>query len=102
MVTIINYTRRRKEDGTTFFVLEVHGGIEFIQSKTTGQYYAAAKRCFIPATFEEEVCKSLKGTMIKGSIEKLNVNLIDIPLNNLERLLFLSINMSIIQRKKMF
>ena len=33
MVTIINYTRRRKEDGTTFFVLEVHGGIEFIQSK---------------------------------------------------------------------
>ena len=45
MVTIINYTRRRKEDGTTFFVLEVHGGIEFIQSKTTGQYYAAAKRC---------------------------------------------------------
>lgn len=70
MVTIINYTRRRKEDGTTFFVLEVHGGIEFIQSKTTGQYYAAAKRCFIPATFEEEVCKSLKGTMIKGSIEK--------------------------------
>ena len=70
MVTIANYKTRQKEDGTRFCVLELHSGIELLQSKTTGQYYATAKKCYIPATFDESVCRSLKGTMMKGSIEK--------------------------------
>ena len=40
MVTITNYTKRKKEDGTTFCVLEINSGIKLIQSQTTGQYYA--------------------------------------------------------------
>jgi len=70
MVTITNYTKRKKEDGTTFCVLEINSGIELIQSKSTGQYYATAKKCYIPATFDEAVCRSLKGTMMQGCIKK--------------------------------
>lgn len=70
MVTITNYTKRKKEDGTTFCVLEINSGIELIQSQSTGQYYATAKKCYIPATFDEAVCRSLKGTMMQGSIKK--------------------------------
>ena len=44
MVTIINYKTRTKEDGTEFFLLEVQGGLEMVQSKTTNQYYATAKK----------------------------------------------------------
>lgn len=70
MVTITNYTKRKREDGTAFCVLEINSGIELLQSQTTGQYYATAKKCFIPATFDEAVCRSLKGTMMKGDIIK--------------------------------
>lgn len=70
MVTITNYTKRKKEDGTTFCVLEINSGIELIQSQSTGQYYATAKKCYIPATFDEAVCRSLKGTMMQGCIKK--------------------------------
>lgn len=70
MVTITNYLKRKKEDGTTFCVLEINSGIELIQSQTTGQYYATAKKCYIPATFDEAVCRSLKGTMMQGCIKK--------------------------------
>ena len=42
MVRIINYKQRDKEDGTSFFVLEIQGGIEMVQSKETGNFYATA------------------------------------------------------------
>ncbi|WMC07178.1 hypothetical protein [Elizabethkingia anophelis] len=70
MVTITNYKTRKREDGTNFYVLELQSGIELIQSKTTGHYYATTKKCYIPATFDESVCKSLKGTEMSGSIQK--------------------------------
>ena len=70
MVTIVNYKRRRKEDGSDFLVLELQSGIEMIQSKTTGKYYATSKRCYIPATFDEYVCKSILGSQMKGNIVK--------------------------------
>ncbi len=38
MVTIVNYKERQKDDGTSFFVLELQGGIEMTQSKTTGMF----------------------------------------------------------------
>jgi hypothetical protein len=60
MVTIINYTRRRKEDGTTFFVLEVHGGIEFIQSKTTGNIMSLLKDVLFQLLLKKKFVKVLK------------------------------------------
>ncbi|WP_412985625.1 hypothetical protein [Pontimicrobium sp. IMCC45349] len=70
MVTIINFKERQKEDGTTFFVLELQGGIEMVKSKETGNFYATAKRAFIPSTFDKDVCTSLIGTKMPGGIVK--------------------------------
>jgi hypothetical protein len=70
MVRIINYKARQKEDGTTFCVLEVQGGIEMVLSQKTNQYYATAKKTFISSTFDEETCKALIGTELQGSVQK--------------------------------
>lgn len=70
MVTIINFKERNKEDGTSFFVLELQGGIELVQSQKTGQFYATAKKAYISSTFDELTCKALIGTQMQGEIEK--------------------------------
>ncbi|MVO08558.1 hypothetical protein GOQ30_05205 [Flavobacterium sp. TP390] len=70
MVTIINFKERNKEDGTSFFVLEVQGGIEMVQSKVTGNFYATAKKAYLPSTFDAMTCQALIGTQMQGSIEK--------------------------------
>ena len=70
MVRIINYKSRQKEDGTEFYVLEIQGGIEMVKSKETGNFYATAKKAYIPSTFDEEVCSALIGTEMPGSIIK--------------------------------
>lgn len=73
MVKIINYKEREKEDGTTFFTLEIQGGVELIQSKETGNFYATIRRASIPTTFDENTCKSIIGTEIEGEIVKIEV-----------------------------
>ena len=70
MVTIINYKERQREDGTSFFVLEVQGGIEMIKSAKTGLYYASAKRATVSSTFDEATCHALIGTQMPGGIHK--------------------------------
>lgn len=69
MVRIINYKKRMSEE-KEFFVLEVSGGIEMVQSKTTGQYYATSTKAFIASTFDEDTCKALVGTEFPGSVIK--------------------------------
>ena len=70
MVTISNFAKRQKEDGTSFFVLELTSGIELIKSNTTGQYYAKAKKVTVPTTLSESACLSIRGTELAGSIIK--------------------------------
>ncbi|WP_077413881.1 hypothetical protein [Chryseobacterium sp. JV274] len=70
MVTIINYKQRQKENGTTFYVLEVQGGIEMVMSQTTNQFYATSKKASILSTFDELTCQALIGTQMQGSIIK--------------------------------
>ena len=70
MVTIINYKERQREDGTSFFVLEVQGGIEMIKSAKTGLYYASAKKATVSSTFDEATCNALIGTQMPGAIQK--------------------------------
>lgn len=72
MVRIVNYQKRQKEDGKTFFVLEIQSGIEMALSTKTGQYYATAKKANISSTFDEETCKALIGTEMPGSIIKID------------------------------
>lgn len=71
MVRIIDFKTRTKEDGTAFCLLVVQGGIEMIKSKTTGQYYATAKKAVISTTFDEPTCKGLIGTEFPGKISKI-------------------------------
>ncbi|WP_041253543.1 hypothetical protein [Flavobacterium columnare] len=70
MVTIINYKERNTEDGKSFFVLEVQGGIEMVQSQTTGKFYATARKAYLSSTFDEMTCKALIGTQMPGTIVK--------------------------------
>lgn len=70
MVTIVDYALRQKEDGTGFCALILQGGIEMVQSKTTGMFYATAKQTSIPSTFNEATCQSLIGEKLPGRIVK--------------------------------
>ncbi|REC75830.1 hypothetical protein DRF60_15070 [Chryseobacterium elymi] len=74
MVTIINYKKRQKEDDSTFYVLEVQGGVEMVMSQTTGQFYATSKKASITSTFDEVTCQALMGTQMQGSIIKQECN----------------------------
>ncbi|APD06589.1 hypothetical protein UJ101_01060 [Flavobacteriaceae bacterium UJ101] len=73
MVRIIGYKQKEREDGTIFHLLEIQGGIEMVQSKETGQFYATAKKAFITSTFDEITCQALIGTEMQGSILKQEV-----------------------------
>lgn len=70
MVTIINFKERNKEDGSSFFVLEIQGGLEMVRSQSTGQFYATAKKAYLPSTFDALTCQALIGTQMQGNIEK--------------------------------
>lgn len=70
MVTIVDYQKRQKENGEEFFVLILQSGVEMVKSKTTNRFYATAKKCSIPSTFTENVCKGMIGTQMEGSIVK--------------------------------
>lgn len=70
MVRIINYLERIADNGRTFFTLEVQGGIEMIKSKSTGNFYATARKTSIATTFDKQTCKALIGSEIEGSITK--------------------------------
>ncbi len=70
MVKVVDYLEREKQDGKTFFVLVLQGGVEPIKSEITGKIYFSAKTVTVPATFDEETCKELIGTEFAGSIQK--------------------------------
>lgn len=74
MVTITGYKQYQNEDGRNFFVLVIQGGVEFIRSKQTHKLYATIRQTTIPSTFDEEVCKSLIGTELQGTIKKVETD----------------------------
>lgn len=71
MVRIVNYVQRTNAEGENFYALMLQGGIEMIQSKETGNYYATAKSASVTSTFDEQTCKGLIGTQMPGSIKKI-------------------------------
>lgn len=73
MVQVVNYRECNREDGSKFYMLELQGGIEMVMSKTTGQFYATAKKALINSTFDEPTCKGLIGTQMSGTIYKQEV-----------------------------
>lgn len=70
MVKIIDYAKRLNAEGKEFFVLILMGGLEFIKSSISGNFYATAWKTSITSTFNEDTCKSLVGTKVQGIIER--------------------------------
>lgn len=70
MVSVVNYKSVEKEDGETFLMLVLQGGIEPVKSLATGKMYFTARTVNVPATFAEETCKSLIGSQFEGTIKK--------------------------------
>ena len=70
MVRILNYQKRTTEEGKEFFTLELQGGIEMVKSQETGKFYLTARKISISSTFDEVTCKSLIGTELPGSVQK--------------------------------
>src|SRR5690606_34403186 len=53
-----------------FYLLQLQGELEVNFSKKTGLPYATMRKCTIPSTFDERICKTLIGKQIRGMIEK--------------------------------
>ncbi len=71
MVTVIDYAvRQRKEDGSEFIALILHGGLSLVQSKTTGNTYATVKKVSIPSTFDADTAKGFIGERMPGSVQR--------------------------------
>jgi hypothetical protein len=70
MVSVIGYKSIEKEDGESFLVLVLQGGVEPVKSQATGKMYFTARTVNVPATFDEETCKSLIGAQFEGIIKK--------------------------------
>lgn len=70
MVTIIGYALRENKEGKSFVSLQLQGDVIMVQSQETGRFYATAKTCSIPSTFDEVMADSLIGKPISGRIEK--------------------------------
>lgn len=77
MVTVIEFKQRESADGKTFNTLVLQGGIEFIQSKESGSFYATAKTTSITSTFDEITCKALIGQQLDGNIQKIECTAYD-------------------------
>jgi hypothetical protein len=70
MVQVVDFAQRKASDGREFYVLIIQGGLSFVQSRNTGNYYATVKRCSIPSTFDEATAKSMVGEKVPGSVQK--------------------------------
>ena len=68
MVTVKEFNKRQSKDGREFIALEIIGGLEMVQSRNTGKFYATVKRASIPSTFDEAVAASLVGSQLPGFI----------------------------------
>jgi hypothetical protein len=70
MIRITDYVQRKNAEGEEFFALIVSGGIEMVKSTQTGRNYLTARKASLPCTFNEEMCKSMIGEQLPGSIKK--------------------------------
>jgi hypothetical protein len=73
MVIVKDYAiRQSKKDGREFIALILQGGLSFVQSKNTGNFYATVKQCSIPSTFDENTAKGFIGEKMPGSVQRMS------------------------------
>lgn len=69
MLTITDYVPRQNAAGKDYFALELTSDVpEMVISKTSNRYYMTIRKCYIPATFPEAICKAMIGRQMPGSI----------------------------------
>ncbi len=51
MLTITKYAKRVSTEGKEYLTLELQGGLELIQSQTTGRFYAPVRKSIVSTTF---------------------------------------------------
>ncbi len=71
MVTIVDFVKRTNKEGKEFNALILQSGIELVKSHETDRWYATAKRASITCTFDDAMCRSLIGTQIPGSVQRI-------------------------------
>ncbi len=74
MVQVTNFHEVETKEGKTFISLELTGGLELVQSQTSGKIYATARRCRIPSTFDANVAKMMVGTQIEGDVVRVETD----------------------------
>jgi hypothetical protein len=71
MLVITDYQQRSSQDGRTYFALELTSDEpELVISQQTGRFYATVRKCFMPSTFPEAICRNMVGKQLPGSITK--------------------------------
>lgn len=72
MVQVTNYHEVQTKEGKSFISLELTGGLELIQSQSTGKFYATVRKCRIPSTFDATIAKMMIGTQIEGEVVRVD------------------------------
>ena len=70
MVRVIAIKKSTSSEGKDFISLKVQGGIEAIQSQTTGRMYLTSRVAYVPTTFDEAMAEELIGTSIQGTVKR--------------------------------
>ena len=77
MVQVTNFHEVETKEGKTFISLELTGGLELIQSQTTGKMYATVRKCRIPSTFDANIAKMMVGTQLDGDVVRVETDSYD-------------------------
>lgn len=72
MVKVVDYQTVKTLAGKEFNLLILQGGVEPLVSAKTGRIYLTMRKANVSTTFDAASCKSLIGTELKGSIEKVD------------------------------
>jgi hypothetical protein len=68
MVQVTNFHEVETKKGKKFISLELTGGLELVQSQSTGKMYATVRKCRIPSTFDANIAKMMVGTQLDGDV----------------------------------
>jgi hypothetical protein len=70
MVKIINYKTATSNDGNQFILLKVSGGLQLVQSMTTGKIYFKGKTAYVASNLDEASAQAVIGSEMPGVINR--------------------------------
>ena len=73
MVTITGVELRTNSKGEDFVALILQGDLEMVKSKSSGKFYATARKISIPSTFDQKTAENHVGRQLPGEIQRIEV-----------------------------